>query len=130
MTVGDRKTCCFLGFKVVWERNKHVFQLLFDFAPKAKYYFSDALDAYSRLLPHGEIFDVSDGKLETYSVEGDNSELRHYLARLARSSRCFSKCPYGLVCALCLFIYAFNRRQLYKQLYPFYPAQVINFVNP
>jgi IS1 family transposase len=118
-----------LGFKVVWERNKHVFQLLFDFAPKAKYYFSDALDAYSRLLPHGGIYDVSDGKRETYSVEGDNSELRYYLARLARSSRCFSKCPYGLVCALCLFIYAFNRRQLYKQLYPFYPAQVINFVN-
>lgn len=31
-------------------------------------------------------------KGETYSVEGDNAGLRHYMARLTRRSRCFSKC--------------------------------------
>jgi IS1 family transposase len=29
-------------------------------------------------------------KSQTYSVEADNAELRPYLARLARRSRCFS----------------------------------------
>lgn len=111
-------------------RNKQALQLLVDFAPKARMYFSDALDAYSRIWYHGGTYDVSEGKHDTFSVEGDNSELRHYLARLARSSRCFSRCPYALVCALRLFIYAYNRRQLYKQQYPNYPAHVKDFVSP
>jgi len=66
----------------------------------------------------------------TYSVEGDNAELRHYLARLARKSRCFSRCPYALQCALRLFVYCFNSRQLYKQRFPNYPAHVMDFLNP
>ena len=130
MTIVDRKTRCFLGFKLVWARDQQAFQLLVDFAPKAKNYFSDALHAYARLWYHGGIYEVSEGKCDTYSVEGDNSELRHYLARLARASRCFSRCPYALVCALRLFIYAYNRRQLYKQQYPQYPAHVKDFVSP
>ncbi|MBP9502950.1 MAG: IS1 family transposase [Candidatus Promineofilum sp.] len=32
-----------------------------------------------------------DDKSETYSVEAGNAELRHYLARLGRKSRCFSR---------------------------------------
>jgi len=35
-------------------------------------------------------------KSETYSVEGDNAELRHYLPRLVRRSRCFSRCEKAL----------------------------------
>ena len=101
-----------------------------DFAPKAKEYFSDALDAYSRLWYHGGCYQVSQGKNDTFSVEGDNAQLRHYLARLARSSRCFSRCPYALVCALRLFIYCYNSRQLYKQKFPNYPAHVKDFISP
>lgn len=70
------------------------------------------------------------GKADTYSVEGDNAEFRHYLARLARKSRCFSRCPYALKCAIRLFVYCFNRRQLYKQQYPNYSAQAMDFVGP
>lgn len=51
-------------------------------------------------------------KSQTYSVEGDNAELRHYLARLGRRSRCFSRCPHALVWAIKLLVYAWNRRQL------------------
>jgi insertion element IS1 protein InsB len=74
--------------------------------------------------------EVSDGKRDTYAVEGDNSELRHYLARLARQSRCFSRRPNALQCALKLFVYAFNRRQLYKQAFPNCQAHVKDFVCP
>ena len=62
---------------------------MIDDAPKAKWYYSDGFDAYQWLWYHFGRYEVSQGKSETYSVEGDNAELRHYLARLARKSRCF-----------------------------------------
>jgi hypothetical protein len=52
------------------------------------------------------------------------------LARLARSSRCFSPCPHALECAVRLFVYCFNSRQLYKQQSPAYPAHVRDFIAP
>jgi len=88
------------------------------------------LDAYDRLWYHWGRYEVSQGKTDTYSVEAGNAELRHYLARLARSSRCFSRCPYALECALRLLIHCYNRQQLYKQLYPAYPAHIKDFLDP
>lgn len=49
-------------------------------------------------------------KSQTYQVEGDNAELRHYLARLARRSRCFSRSLKALGPAVKLFVFAWNRR--------------------
>lgn len=68
-------------------------------------------------------------KANTFSVEADNAELRHYLARLARSSRCFSRCPYALACAVRLFVFYFNQRQLMKRLYPKYTFHLSDFVH-
>jgi len=53
-------------------------------------------------------YTVSVGKTVTYSVEGNYTELRQNLARLARKSRC----PYAFRYVLRLFIFAFNSRQL------------------
>ena len=99
-----------------------------DEVEKAKRYYSDAFDAYDRLWYHYGQYEVSQGKTETYSVEGDNAELRHYLARLARRSRCFSRCIEALEWAVQLFIYSFNGRQLFKQRFPDYPAHVFQFI--
>jgi len=115
---------------VVWTRTKEAIQHMVDEAPKAKWYYSDGFDAYQWLWYHFGRYEVSEGKTDTYSVEADNAELRHYLARLARRSRCFSRCPHALACALRLFVYSFNRRQLYKQRHPAYQAHVMDFVNP
>ena len=101
-----------------------------DDAPKAKWYYSDGFDAYKWLWCHFGRYEVSQGKSETYSVEADNAEQRHYLARLAHKSRCFSRCPYALQCALRLLVYCFNSRQLYKQRFPTFQAHVMDFVNP
>jgi IS1 family transposase len=113
---------------VVWERTQPVLQELVDGAPKAKQYYSDAFEAYDHLWYYWGRYAVSEGKTDTFLVEGDNAELRHYLARLARASICFSRCPYALACALRLFIFCYNRRQLYKQLYPAYPAHIKDFL--
>jgi len=115
---------------VVEERTQQDIQNMVDDAPKAKWYYSDAFDAYDRLWYHFGRYEVSEGKTDTYSVEADNAELRHYLARLARKSRCFSRCPHALECALRLFVYCFNSRQLYKQRFPNYPAYVKDFLPP
>jgi len=128
VTIVDRLTRCYLGFKVVWQRTQEAIQEMVDEAPQAKRYYSDAFDAYDRLWYHWGVYEVSQGKDETYSVEGDNAELRHYLARLARRSRCFSRCPEALKTALKLFMCCFNRRQLHKQRFPNYPAHVFQFV--
>ena len=70
-----------LGWAVVWVRTQAALQQLVDEAPKAKWYYSDGFDAYDRLWYHFGRYEVSEGKSDTYSVEADNAELRHYLAR-------------------------------------------------
>jgi IS1 family transposase len=119
-----------LGWAVVWKRTQEAIQQMVDEAPKAKWYYSDGFDAYARLWYHFGRYEASEGKSDTFSVEADNAELRHYLARLARKSRCFSRCPYALRCAIRLFAFCYNSRQLYKQHYPNYPAHLIDFVSP
>lgn len=130
MTVVDRQTRCILGWSVVWTRTQEALQRMVDDAPKATWYYSDGFDAYQWLWYHFGRYAVSVGKTDTYSVEGDNAELRHYLARLVRKSRCFSRCPYALDCAVRLFVFCFNQRQLYKQQYPNYSAHLMDFVSP
>ena len=93
-------------------------------------YYSDKYEAYQTVLYWPAIHYPMSDKSQTYSVEGDNAELRHYLARLARRSRYFSRCEHALRRATRLFVYAFNRRQLYKQRFPGYPAHVMDFVYP
>ena len=115
---------------MVWVRTQTALQQVVDQAPKAKWYYSDGFDAYQWLWYHFGRYETSKGKTDTYSVEADNAELRHYLARLARKSRCFSRCPYALECALRLFVFCFNSRQLHKQLFPNYQAHVMDFVSP
>jgi len=107
-----------LAWLVAWSLAQQAIQQIVDRAPKAKWYFSDGFDAYQWFWCYFGRYDVSKGKTETHSVEADNAELRHYLARLARRSHCFSRCPYALECALRLFVYSFNRRQLHKRQYP------------
>lgn len=112
------------------ERSQQSLQDNVDEAPKARQYYSDAYESYARLWYHFGKYEVSVGKGDTYSVEADNAELRHYLARLGRRSRCFSRCPDALECALRLFVYCFNSRQLYKKQFPKYPANVKDFLPP
>lgn len=119
-----------MGWEVVWERQTTIMQQVVDQGQRAKHYFSDQWELYQLLVYYPGKHTVSEGKTDTYSVEGDNAELRHYLARLARRSRCFSRCIKALRNAVKLFVYAFNRRQLHKHAFPKFPAHVFQFVIP
>jgi IS1 family transposase len=78
-------------------------------APSAKEYYNDAFTVYDSIGYPGK-HESLPNKSQTYSVEGDNAELRHYLARLFRHlarlfrrSRCFSRSLAALSRAVDLF---------------------------
>ena len=131
MTMVDRATSCVLQYHVGHHRSEVVLQALLDAAPQAERYYSDGMPAYKALFYYpGRHFSMRD-KSQTYRVEGMNAELRHYLSRLVRRSRCYSRCIKALDRAVKLFVYAWNRRQLYKQRYPKYKKRyLIDFAYP
>lgn len=87
-------------------------QQFVDRLPPARRYCSDALAVYQELLwPEGSEHVVSKGKAETYSVEGMNGDIRRYLGRLQRKSRCFSRNWEALARAVRLFTWHYNRRR-------------------
>src|SRR5215813_9152915 len=128
MTLVDRTSSCVLAWAVEAERPQATLQALVDQAPQGRFYYSDLFAIYRNLVYAPGLYTPMPDKSETFRVEGDNAEIRHYLARLARSSRCFSRCIHALRRALTLFVHAFNARQLYHQRFPRYPAHLIDFV--
>jgi IS1 family transposase len=129
MTLVDRHSSCILAWRVDWERSEALLQAMVDEAPQARYYYSDLFATYRNLVYAPGIHTPMPDKTETSRVEGLNAELRHYLARLARKSRCFSRCIQALRRAVKLFVYHWNRRQLHRLRYPAYPAHLLQFVD-
>jgi IS1 family transposase len=126
----DRTTRCVLGWAVDWQVSDENLQEVLDETLPARWYYSDLLTAYQELAYDFGIHFPMKGKSQTYSVEADNAELRHYLARLVRRSRCFSRSIHALRLAVPLFVFAWNPRQLYKLRFPRFPAHLFKFVSP
>jgi len=127
MTIVDRQTRCFLGIEAVVNRSQEMAQQMVNQAPAEQYY-SDQFSLYDSLsYRRGYHLSLSD-KSETYSVEGGNADLRHYLTRLVRKSRCFSRCLTWLNRHLKAFAHAWNRRQLHNRARPFDNKPMIEFI--
>ena len=118
-----------MSWLVVTTRDADTLQPIVDQAPIAFQYCTDGLTAYAALNYHTGLHLVAHGKSQTYSVEGGNADLRHYLARLAKKSRCFSRCLDALKRNIALFVQCWNRRQLFKQAYPAYTPPLRDFVS-
>ncbi len=129
ITAVDRATRCIVSWAVERTRTWEVLQGVVDQAVRARQYFSDGLAAYADVYYHGASYQAVLDKSQTYAVEGDNAELRHYLARLHRSTRCYSKCIAALRGAIALLVQAWNRRQLHNHAQPNYPANLIDFIS-
>jgi len=124
----DKHTNSILAWAVESERTETGLQQLVDNAPQVAYYFSDLFATYRNLIYTPGRYTPMPDKNETYRVEGDNAELRHYLARLARRSRCFSRCIHALRRTIKLFIFAWNSRQIQRFRYPKYIFHVRDFI--
>ena len=114
---------------MVLERTTEALQACLERAPQAKQYYSDAFPVYDPLY-YGAPYEMRTDKQETYSVEAVNADLRHYLKRLARKSRCFSRRIQSLARNIRLFVYCYNHRQLAKRMYPKYSFHLIHFLPP
>lgn len=62
-------------------------------------YSSDHWKVYKKILPKEKHIQ---SKAETFTVEGYNSILRHFLARLRRKSKCYTKSLEMLKCSVLL----------------------------
>ena len=118
-----------MSWLVVTERTTQTMQPIIDQAPTAFQYCTDGFTTYEALNYHQGLHLVAQGKSQTYSVEGGNADLRHYLARLAKHSRCFSRCITALRNAIKLFVHCWNRRQLFKHLFPRYSPPLSAFLS-
>lgn len=123
----DRASHCILSWDVVATRTSEALQACLEKAPQAKQYYSDAFPVYDTLY-YGAPYEMRTDKKETYSVEAVNADLRHYLKRLARKSRCFSRRADALYKNIHLFVYCYNQRQIMKRLYPKYSFHLIDFL--
>jgi IS1 family transposase len=125
MTQVERATRCFVAHRVVSHRcEEDLYQMIWQEAPSAREYYNDAFTVYDSIGYPGK-HESLPNKSQTYSVEGDNAELRHYLARLFRRSRCFSRSLEALSRAVDLFIFAWNRRQRWNHANPKYRSHNI-----
>ena len=118
---------------VIWQlsatRIFEVLQQVVDAAVHAQHYFSDGFPCYAEVYYHGATYQALPNKSQTYSVEGMNAELRHYLARLHRRTRCYSKSLKALRRAIALFVRAWHHCQLFRRAHTGYPRNLIEFVS-
>ncbi len=88
-----------------------------DTAPEAESYCTDGYFGYLDVVfPGKHIFNVHN-KNDTFTVEGVNADLRHYIPTLARRSRCFPRKLENLQAVLTVFVRAYNRFGVQKHCY-------------
>ena len=72
-----------------------------------KYFASDYWKSYEELIPAEKHLQT---KTETFTVEGYNSRIRHYLARFKRKGKCYSKADYMIDISLNLLMMKINNQ--------------------
>lgn len=68
---------------------------------------SDYWKSYSELIPAEKHIE---SKAETFTIEGYNSRIRHYLARFKRKGKCYSKSKHMMEVSLKLLFLKLNNQ--------------------
>ena len=117
ITMVSRNPRQIVGFDVAYDKSPERIQTIVDNGPEAKYYCTDGYTGYIDIVyPGKHIRNVHD-KSDTFTVEGINADLRHYIPILARRSRCFPRSLETLKAVIALFVDAYNRFGLAKFKY-------------
>jgi IS1 family transposase len=107
-----RDTGLITGCAVLEERSQPKMQEFVDTLPPAIFYCTDGFSTYGDLVwPLESEHLVSVQKERTHTIESINAQLRTYLARLKRKSRCFSRKLEALWQSVRMFVWHYNRRQ-------------------
>ena len=117
MTMVSRKPRQIIGHVVSRDKTSWTIQQMVDAAPGAERYCTDGYFGYLDVVfPGKHIFNIHN-KNDTFTVEGVNADLRHYIPTLARRSRCFPRKLENLRAVLAVFVQAYNRFGLQKDRY-------------
>ena len=117
MTMVSRKPRQIVGHIVSRNKLSRTIQRIVDAAPEAEYYCTDGYQGYLDVIyPRKHIYNIHN-KNDTFTVEGVNADLRHYIPTLARRSRCFPRKLENLQAVLAVFVQAYNRFGLQKDRY-------------
>ena len=106
ITLVSRDKRQIVGYDIAFDKSRKRIQNLVNSSAKANKYYSDSYPAYSEMLYDG--LHTSFKKSQTYTVEGVNSDLRHYIPALKRKSKCFFRSINTMKAVFKIFVYAFN----------------------
>ena len=117
ITLVSRDTREIVGFDIAFDKSRERIQHLVDNSVKVRQYYSDAYSAYVD-VHYEEAHTSLKNKSQTYTVEGVNSDLRHYIPPLRRSSKCFFRSLEIAKAVFKIFVNAFNRFACAKKNFP------------
>ena len=117
MTMVSRNPRQIVGFDVAFDKSPERIQRIVDGAPEAKRYCTDGWFGYVDVVYPGWHIRNTRDKSDTFTVEGVNADLRHYIPILARRSRCFARKLETLQTVIVVFVEAYNRFGVAKHRY-------------
>ena len=128
MTMVSRRPRQIVGHVVSRNKSSRTIQGMVDAAPEAEYYCTDGYQGYLDVVyPGKHIYNIHN-KNDTFTVEGVNADLRHYIPTLARRSRCFPRKLENLQAVLAVFVQAYNHFGLQKERYrSLHPGATVPF---
>ena len=103
-----------VGFDVAYDKSPERIQRIVDGGPEAMLYCTDGDLAYIDVVYPGQHIRCVANKKHTYTVEGINADLRHYIPIIRRRSRCFARKLETLRAVLEVFVEAYNKFGLAK----------------
>ena len=108
MTMVSRLPCQIVGFDAAFDKSPGRKQAIVDSAPWATTYLSDGWSGDKDVMYPGKYTQNIHNKNDTFTVEGVNADLRHYIPILARRSRCFPRKLKTLYAVVAVFVDAYN----------------------
>jgi len=122
ITMVNRNPRIIVDFSVSTSKTSAKIQEIVDRSPEAEKYCTDGYFGYLDIIFPGEHIRNIRDKKDTYTVEGINADLRHYIPVLRRRSRCFTRSIDTLTAVVDMFVEAYNRFGMakfkYRQLNP------------
>jgi IS1 family transposase len=109
MTMISREPRQIIGFAVAADKSSYRIQEFVDNAPEAKKYCTDGYMGYLDVIFPGRHARNVNNKKDTHNIESTNADLRHYIAGLARRSRCFFRSIETLTAVISVFVNAYNK---------------------
>ena len=106
-----------VGYSVTTEKTSANIQEIVDSGPQASKYCTDGYNSYLDVIFPGEHIRNINNKNDTFTVEGVNADLRHFIPLLRRRSRCFARSLETLSAVIDMFVDSYNRFGLAKYKY-------------